>query len=359
MIPKRIVVAMSGGVDSSVAAALLKEEGHDVIGITMNIWESSRDLGGCCGIKNIEDAKKVARKIGIPHYVVNFRDIFRSKVVEDFCREYKRGRTPNPCIRCNKYIKFEALINKAKQLDADYISTGHYARIVFDKKEGKFLLKKGLDRSKDQSYVLYMMTQEQLGMTLMPLGAMAKSQIRKIAREKGLAVAEKEESQEICFIPDNNYEAFIKKYAKKEEMPGVIVDTKGKVIGRHRGIISYTVGQRRGLGIAAKYPLYVVAINSKANTIIAGPKQEVYGRELIADDISLINMKPIKSRLRVKARIRYLHNGAMADLIPLGTSVRVVFDKPQWAITPGQSVVFYRPRSPVVIGGGIIKEKVG
>ncbi|MCK4465377.1 MAG: tRNA 2-thiouridine(34) synthase MnmA, partial [Bacteroidales bacterium] len=269
---KRVVVAMSGGVDSSVAAALLKDRGFEVVGIYMHIWERSKD----------KDAKRVADKLGILHYELDLRDVFQDTVISNFCEEYKEGRTPNPCIRCNKYIKFDALAKKAKELGADHIATGHYARIGREKEKGKrkkerYVLKKGVDTKKDQSYFLYALTQEQLKYTLMPLGDLYKERVREIAKEKNLHVVNSPESQEICFIPDNNYGKFVKEYFDSSLIthhsslicPGPIVNKEGKIIGEHRGIIFYTIGQRRGMGIADKNPLYVIAIDKKNNTIRA------------------------------------------------------------------------------------------
>jgi len=345
---------MSGGVDSSVTAALLQERGFDVIGITMQLLERSYDWGGCCGISGIEDAKRVSHKLGIPHYVVNFRDIFREKVISDFCEEYKRARTPNPCIRCNQYLKFDDLRKKADELGAEYIATGHYAGIEFDHQHKRYLLKKGLDTRKDQSYFLYIMTQEQLQCTLMPLGELTKDQVRQLAEEKTLPVAHKPESQEICFIPNNNYREFLKQYIPEAIKPGPIVDTKGNVIGQHQGIPFYTIGQRRGMRIAAEEPLYVIALDLEKNTIVAGKKEEVYGDELIASDLNWIAIKQLQQPLEVKAKIRYLHQEAEIVITPLDEDkVHIHFKKPQMAITPGQAVVFYD--DDIVIGGGTIE----
>lgn len=350
---KRVVVAMSGGVDSSVTAALLKDRGFEVIGITMQIWEHSKDWDGCCGIGSIEDARRVANRLGIPHYVLNLRDIFEEKVITNFCEEYKKGRTPNPCIRCNQYIKFDALLKKAKGLGADYIATGHYARIEFDKRRKRYLLRKGIDSQKDQSYVLYVMSQEQLERTLMPLGDLTKDQVRQIAKGKDLPVANKPESQEICFIPDRDYGEFLKEYILEGTKPGPIVNKEGKVIGKHRGIIFYTIGQRKGIGIPAKEPLYVIAIDKEKNSIMVSKKEEAYSDELVANNVNFVDIEKLKTPIRVKAKIRYLHPASSATIIPLNKDrVRVKFDNHQWAITPGQAVVFYNGEK--VLGGGTI-----
>ena len=341
---KRVVVAMSGGVDSSVTAALLKDKGFGVIGITMRIWEHSKD----------EDAKRVSDELGIPHYELDLRDVFQDMVIPNFCEEYKKGRTPNPCIRCNQYIKFGALFKKAKELSADFMATGHYARIEFDNERKRYLLKKGVDTQKDQSYFLYVLTQEQLKYTLMPLGALYKERVRNIAKEKNLHVVNSPESQEICFIPDNNYGEFVKKYIHEETKPGSIINKEGKVIGEHRGIVFYTIGQRKGMGIADKNPLYVIAIDRKNNAIRAGRKEELYTNELIADNMNFINIEKLETPIKVKAKIRYLHQPSQATVIPLNEGkVRVKFDAPQRAVTPGQAVVFYNGEE--VVGGGTIE----
>ena len=347
---KRVVVAMSGGVDSSVAAALLKERNFEVIGITMHIWEHSKN----------NDAKRVANKLEIPYHELDLRDIFKDRVISNFCEEYKEGRTPNPCIRCNKYIKFDALAKKAKELNADFIATGHYARIQRtesrgQRAEGRYVLKKGIDAKKDQSYFLYVLTQEQLKYTLMPLGDITKERVRKIAEEKNLHVANRPESQEICFIPDNKYGEFVKKRIPEEIKPGPIINKEGRVIGEHRGIIFYTVGQRRGMGIADKNPLYVIAIDKKHNAIIAGKEEELYTDELIAGNVNFINTGKLEHPIKVEAKIRYLHQPSQATVIPLNeeNKVKVKFDSPQRAVTPGQAVVFYNEEE--VIGGGTIE----
>ncbi len=352
----RVVVAMSGGVDSSVAAALLKEEGYQVIGVTMQIWPSDKQGGfdGCCGLDAVEDAKKVAYKLGIPHYVMNFRDIFAQKVIADFCQEYSLGRTPNPCIRCNQYIKFDALLEKAKGLGADFIATGHYARIEKDESKGIHLLKKGVDRQKDQSYVLYPMTQEQLRHSLLPIGNFTKERVREIARELELPVAAKPESQEICFIPDDDYPNFLKDYIPQAARPGLILDEYGDTVGRHKGILFYTIGQRKRLGISAREPLYVIAIEPERNTIVVGPKEKALGNELIACRLNWITGVKLTQPITAKAKIRYRHQEAEAKITPLDEDkIYVKFTEPQMSPTPGQAIVFYE--DDIVLGGGTIE----
>lgn len=370
---KKVLVAMSGGVDSSVASFLLKEEGYDVVGLTMCLGIKEGDDGKprCCGVQAIEDAKRVCRKLKIPHYVMDFSKELEEKVVNNFISEYLKGRTPNPCIDCNRYIKFGTLLKKAISMGFDFLATGHYAGIMFDNQRKRYLLRKGVDYQKDQSYWLYAMTQEQLKYTLMPLGNLTKERVRQIAREKGLPVANKPESQEICFIPDNNYGEFLKEYIPLEARPGPIINKEGKVIGEHRGIIFYTIGQRKGIGIAARESLYVTAIDKESNTIVIDKKEEVYGDELIANNVNFIDIEKLKTPIRIEAKIRYLHRCSPATIIPLSEDkVKVRFDHPQWAITPGQAVVFYQSvvhlpspageagakqgNGDIVIGGGTI-----
>jgi len=350
---KRVVVAMSGGVDSSVTAALFKDRGFEVIGITMQIWERSEDWGDCGALRGTEDAERVADKLRIPHHVVNLRNTFKEKVIANFCEEYRKGKTPNPCIRCNQYIKFGALLKKAKELGAVYIATGHYARIEYDKDKKRYLLKRGVDHKKDQSYVLYAMAQEQLKHTLMPLGEFAKEKVRQMAEGLDLPVARRPESQNICFIPDDDYGKFVQSYLSEEITPGPILNKKGETIGRHKGIIFYTIGQRKGIGISAKKPLYVTGIDKKTNAIFVGRKKEVYSQELIANKVNFIAIKELKEPLKVEAKIRYLHQATSAIVFPLDKNkVLVKFEKPRWALTPGQAVVFYN--GGTVIGGGTI-----
>jgi tRNA-uridine 2-sulfurtransferase len=338
----KIVIAMSGGVDSSVAAALLKQEGHEVIGVTMQLISNSRA---------IEDAKKVAHHLDIPHYIINFGDIFSHIIIDDFCREYSLGRTPNPCVLCNRLIKFGALWEKAVEMGADFIATGHYARIEKDKME--ILLKKGADTKKDQSYFLCQVTREQLGHTLFPIGHLTKTKVRQIAHEMGLPTAARPESQEICFIPDDDYAGFLKKQLKQSFQPGPIMDSQGNILGEHQGITAYTIGQRHGLGIAAAEPLYVTDIVPERNTVIVGIKEQTYGTYLIANKLNWISIKKPACPINIKAKIRYRHPEAEAIITPLDNdNIHVKFTTPQMAITPGQTIAFYD--GDTVLGGGTI-----
>lgn len=351
---ERVVVAMSGGVDSSVAAALLKDEGYDVVGVTMHIWDvpDNDNIRSCCGFKAISDAQRVCAKLDIPFYTIDVKEIFREKVIADFCTEYPKARTPNPCIRCNQFIKFEYLLNKAKELKVDKIATGHYARTEFDVHKKRWLLKKGIDEKKDQSYVLYTMTQKQLSQTLFPIGDMKKTDVRAIARKLDLIVADKPDSQEICFIPDNNYTKFLLERLDSKPVPGNFLNTKGETIGKHPGIIYFTIGQRRRIGIASKEPLYVIQVDAKHNNIIIGNEKEVYQKKFITKDLNFISIRELAVPIQAHAKIRYTHKPGLADIKAVKNGVEVEFKQSQWAITPGQAVVFYD--KDTVIGGGTI-----
>lgn len=356
---KRVVVAMSGGVDSSLAAALLLERGYDVIGLTMSLYDlppeycRSEDSRSCCGRKAAEDANRVAHALGIMHYVVDMKDIFARTVVENFCDEYGSGRTPNPCVRCNRLVKFGALLPRLEKLDADFLATGHYARITSDERTGRFLLRKGRDGRKDQSYFLYELTQSQLERVIFPLGNLTKGEVRARAEELDLPVARRPESQEICFIPDNDYVRFLKEHIPKAFRSGSIRDPAGREVGRHRGVLHFTIGQRRGMGIAAPHPLYVVDIRPETNEIIVGRDEDLFSKSLQGGSINWISGELPPDPIRVHARIRYKHKEAPALLNLDGKKVTVEFDEPQRAITPGQSVVFYD--GDTVLGGAIIQ----
>lgn len=347
----KVLVAMSGGVDSSVAAALLREAGHEVIGATMQLLPSDGH-----GSQTETDAGQVAHRLGISYHLLDFRDIFTREVIADFCREYSFGRTPNPCIRCNRYIKFGALWEIARKLGAGGIATGHHARVEHDEATGRYLLKKGVDIQKDQSYFLCQLTQEQLSHALFPVGNLTKEKVRQIAGELGFSLADKPESHEICFIPDDDYAKFIGSHMPNMARPGPILDELGNVLGEHRGIMSYTIGQRRGLGLAAAEPLYVTAIEPEQNAVVVGTKKQTYGRELLASNLNWIATDRPASSMRVKAKVRYRHPEADAAVDTMDDNrVFVKFDEPQMAITPGQAVIFYD--RDTVLGSGIISRQ--
>ena len=351
----KVLIAMSGSVDSSVAAFLMKEQGCDCIGATMKLFHNE-DIGvkssrTCCSLEDVEDARSVAFHLGIPYYVFNFSDDFRERVIDRFIAAYERGATPNPCIDCNRYLKFERLYERARILGCDAIVTGHYARIVFE--NGRWLLKKALDESKDQSYVLYSLTQEQLAHTRLPLGALHKSETRRIAEEQRFYNAGKPDSQDICFVPDGDYAGFIARYTGHGCPTGDFVDESGQVLGRHKGIVHYTVGQRKGLGIAADAPLYVKRIDAQENRVVLSGSDALFSRELTANDFNWIACDTPPRELRATARVRYhqREQAATVTVLPDGR-VHLVFDEPQRAITPGQAVVLYD--GDTVLGGGTI-----
>lgn len=355
---QKVVVGMSGGVDSSVAAALLKEQGYDVIGITMQVWPDKKDdvvevEGGCCSQAAVEDARKVCDKLGIRYYVLNFKNIFEEKVIDYFVDEYLRGYTPNPCIACNKYIKFDELLRRALNLGAQYVATGHYAHIEYDGNLNRYLLKRSRDSKKDQTYVLYNMTQYQLEHTLMPLWGYTKDKVREIAQSLELQVAKKPDSEEICFVPDNNYGRFLEEREPDKIHPGFFKDREGNILGRHKGIAHYTIGQRKGLGIALGKQVFVTDIIPEENTVVLGNSEDVFSDTLIAKELNFIPFDRLEESMEVTAKIRYSAKEASAIISPSGEGfVSVKFSQPQRAITPGQSVVFYK--DDMVIGGGII-----
>jgi len=352
---KFVAVAMSGGVDSSVAAALLKERGYEVVGLTMcfNLAEKDGTKPSCCGLTGIEDARRVCQKLGIRHYVINLDKDFSRDVIQDFYQEYLSGRTPNPCVRCNQFIKFGILLKKALNLGAKFLATGHYARIV--KSKQGYLLKKAKDLKKDQSYFLYRLDQEQLKHILFPLGNFSKSKVREMARGFGLKVAEKQDSQEICFLPEGKPGDLIKASRSNRVCPGELVDKEGNILGVHQGIPFYTIGQRHGLGVAKGYPLYVTRINAKTNRITVGKRQEVYKSGCVIKEGHFLG-KPFKKKVEIKVRIRYNHKEMLAVVYPAAKVLKVIFKKPQFAITPGQSAVFYD--TDTVLGGGIIQKVI-
>jgi tRNA-specific 2-thiouridylase len=353
----RVVVAMSGGVDSSVAAALLKDKGHEVIGITMcfNISEPKRKKPGCCSISSIDDARRVARKLGIKHYVLNMQRFLEKYVIQDFCAQYLSGMTPNPCILCNQYLKFGELLKKALALDAQFLATGHYARIV--KTKQAFWLGKAKALNKDQSYFLYRLNQEQLKHIIFPIGGYSKDEVRKLARDFFLPVAEKIASQEVCFIPEDDYRGFLRARLNKEIKPGLVVDQEGNIAGKHRGIAYYTVGQREGLGIAKGYPAYITKIDHKNNQLTIGRKEDVLSSDFLIKDLYYA-YKPLKKKVALKVKIRYNHREREAELTPaINNKIRVKFSEPQFAVTPGQAAVFYSRNK--VVGGGVIDKVLG
>ena len=352
-----VFVAMSGGVDSSVAALLLQQAGHKISGVNLRMFHNE-DLGQspgktCCSLADAEDAGLVARRLGAPFYVFDVSQVFRSTVIRDFIEEYQNGRTPNPCAVCNRTVKFGALLDRVRVLGADYLATGHYARVEQDAATGRYLLKRGLDRSKDQSYFLYMLTQEQLAHTLFPLGGLEKTQVRQLAEAHGLVNAHKHDSQDICFVPDGDYAAFIERTVGSPSLPGNFVDQKGQVLGHHRGIIRYTHGQHKGLGLSTSEPLYVLEKDAVSNTIRLGPDSDLWSQTLTAEQFNWVSIPEPTEPIAVTVKTRYSQReaAAIARSLP-GGRCQVTFEEPQRAITPGQAVVLYQEE--IVVGGGSI-----
>jgi tRNA-uridine 2-sulfurtransferase len=368
MSTQTIAVAMSGGVDSSTVAAMLRAEGHTVVGLTMQLWNQRRLAGHegmpeavqgrCCSLDDVYDARRVAQTIGIPYYVVNHEERFEREVVRPFVEDYLSGRTPIPCSLCNNHLKFDQLLIVARQIGADTLATGHYARVEFDENRGRWLLKRPADLAKDQTYFLFGLTQEQLSRTIFPLGGMTKPEVRELARKLGLALAEKPDSQEICFVPGGDYKRFLDAYLAEQgellpDTSGELVTTTGQVIGEHHGIHNFTVGQRKGLGVATGSPLYVIQLKGDSGQVVVGNNEDLYSRTLRAKRVNLIAVDQVKQPMRVTVKIRHRHDPAPATLEQSGADeLQVTFDQPQRAITPGQASVFYE--GDVVLGGGWI-----
>jgi len=368
----KIAIAMSGGVDSSAAAAILKEQGHELVGFTMQLWNQRRGISvdeygdplpsRCCSLDDVYDARRVAEELGFPFYVLNLEREFERDVVQPFVASYLSGETPIPCVSCNSRLKFAALDRLALSLGCERVATGHYARVEYLAERNRYRLLRGRNAAKDQSYFLWELTQEQLARAMFPLGELSKLEVRQVARQRSLAVAEKAESQEICFVPDGNYASFIDRYLtatdSSDRLPGSgeIVSSSGEVLGHHRGIHHYTIGQRRGMGIASDQPLYVLSIDTKRNRVIVGPQQELLTKELTAAGVNWVQGDMPEETVRAAVRIRYRHSEAPAKISPLGKGrVRIVFDEPQRAITPGQAAVFYDGEE--VVGGGWITRR--
>lgn len=353
---KKALIALSGGVDSSVAALLMKQAGYDCAGATMLLHgkcQANESTPVCGSDEDVRDAERVAIALGMPFHILDCSSLFERAVIQRFVEAYENGRTPNPCIDCNRYLKFDEFFNRAMDLGYDCMATGHYAQIAYDADCGRYLLKKAADPSKDQSYVLWSLRQQQLARTVFPLGGMSKAEAREVAEQNGLLTAQKKDSQDICFVPDGKYAEFVERYTQKAYPTGDFVTADGNILGSHKGIIRYTIGQKKGLGLVLPEPLYVCAIRPNTNQVVLGRSEELFSRELVAHDVNLISLLKIEGELRVKAKVRYRHTEEWATVTqPEVDTLRVVFDEPQRAITKGQSVVLYD--GDIVVCGGII-----
>ena len=346
---KRVLIGMSGGVDSSVAALLLQEQGYEVIGTTLELFTGS----SCCNSETYMDAKNVCNSLGIPHFTYNYKEDFKKHLIQDFIDCYSNCKTPNPCIECNKYIKFGLMYEKAKELDCNYIATGHYAKTEYSEEYKRWVLKRSNAGKKDQSYVLWNIPKDLVGHALFPLSDFKdKEQIREIAKERKLKVANKPDSEDICFVPDGNYKKFLEKNSELKPEQGNIVNSKGEILGKHTGLYNYTIGQRKGLGISNKVPLFVLGFNKEKKEVIVGEEQELYKKEIIVTNINLILVDELKEKMKVDVKTRYSAKSAKANIMQEGEKIKVIFEEPQRAITPGQSAVFYK--DDIVLGGGKI-----
>lgn len=351
---KRVLVGMSGGVDSSVTAFLLKEAGYEVTGATFMLWDQETETSKCCSADDISDARYVCSQLEIPHYVFNFKELFKTRVIDAFAKEYSEGRTPNPCILCNRYIKFEAFYQKSRELDFDYIATGHYARTDFNDTTGRFELLRAVYPEKDQSYVLYHLTQEQMARFLLPVGGYRKEDIRNLAEQNGLVVARKPDSQDICFVPDGDYGAFLERYTGSKTTGGFFVDKQGKILGKHKGIGCYTIGQRKGLGVSLGKPAFVYDISTETGNItLVEDEDELFEYNVTIGDVNWVSAAPILTPISAQVKLRYAHKAADAVVTPIDGGLQIEFKAPQRAPTAGQAAVLYS--GDVVLAGGTIE----